>query len=613
MLDRFFYLSENRTTFRTELLAGLTTFLTMAYIIFVQPAVLSGLFFVDFMGEKALTGMDFGAVTTATCVAAALATLLMGLFARYPIGLAPGMGENFFFVITLLPAAAAVPAFADALDAGQTTPWQIGLGVVFVAGVLFLIVSALGVQSKLLDAISPSMRAGIAVGIGLFIAFIGLQGAKVVVDSGGTLVKLNPQFASPDLVVFFCGLMVTAGLYALRVRGSIVWGILAATLLAVVLKLGLPAFLPDMPMLPKKISHQLAGHGLNLSLSTGWYDRPGSQPVQVSLTSDEPAEVTRRFTVQLLVRREGTASGYDDRVVRELDLPADTLRVDVTWKAPQLSQATTYALQVSEGDRPRPDLSFPAALSDPWTPVPRLPELVTHSVLMQRFSVAERIVDVPPSPEPTMFKMDWRRALSLSMIPFILIFLFMDVFDTLGTLIGVSEQAGFIKDDKLPRMKSALVSDAVGTVAGAAMGTSTVTSFIESAAGVEQGGRTGLTAVTVALLFVVALFFSPIIAMVGSYPPITAPALVVVGSLMMRNVTKIEWDNAAEVLPSFLIIIGIPMTYSIADGLALGFIAYPVVKLIAGQGRDVRWLMIVMALVLVAYFVLVRGFSGTQY
>jgi adenine/guanine/hypoxanthine permease len=482
MLDRFFRLSENHTTVRTELLAGLTTFLTMAYIIFVQPAVLSGVFFLDTVGEKALTGMDFGAVTTATCLAAALATLLMGLWARYPIGLAPGMGENFFFVLTLLPAAAAVPAFANAINAGQTTPWQIALGVVFVAGVLFLAVSVLGIQARLLDAISPSMRAGIAIGIGLFIAFIGLQGAGLVIDDPGTLVQLNPRFASPDLIVFFFGLAVTAGLYSLRVRGSIVWGILAATLLAMAMKLGLPS-------MPESIAQS---------------------------------------------------------------------------------------------------------------------DLVRESVLMKRFVLAKQVVASPPPVEPTMLKMDLARALSWSMLPFVLIFLFMDVFDTLGTLVGVSEQAGLVKDDKLPRMKSALVSDAVGTVAGAALGTSTVTSFIESAAGVEQGGRTGLTAATVALLFVLALFFSPIIAMVGSYPPITAPALVVVGSLMMRNVTKIAWGNPAEVLPSFLIIIGIPMTYSIADGLALGFIAYPAVKLIAGQGRDVRWLAVVMALVLVAYFVLVR-------
>ncbi len=480
MLDRFFRLSENHTNVRTELLAGLTTFLTMAYIIFVQPAVLSG----NYFPEGVVTGgMDFGAVTTATCISAALGTLLMGLLARYPIGQAPGMGENFFFVLGLMSAAGV--AFQADIAAGQTTAWQVGLGVVFLAGLLFLVVSLLGLQEKLLGAISPSMRAGIAIGIGLFIAFIGLRGAGLVVGNPGTLVQLNTRFASPDLIVFFVGLMLTAGLYARRVRGSIVWGILVATLLAIVLKLGLP-----------------------------------------------------------------------------------------------------YA---------------PEAIAQS--------ELVQESMLARQFSVAAvegGVVAAPPSLAPTMFRMDLARAFSLAMLPFVLIFLFMDVFDTLGTLVGVAEQAGFVQDDKLPRVKPALVSDAIGTVAGAALGTSTVTSFIESAAGVEQGGRTGLTAVTIAVLFLVALFFSPIIALVGSYPAITAPALVVVGSLMMRNVTKIAWDNPAEVLPAFLIVIGIPLSYSIADGLALGFIAYPIVKLFAGQGRDVKWLMYVMAAVLLAYFVLVR-------
>ena len=186
----------------------------------------------------------------------------------------------------------------------------------------------------------------------------------------------------------------------------------------------------------------------------------------------------------------------------------------------------------------------------------------------------------------------------------------MNLFDTLGTLIGVGEQAGFIKDDKLPRAREALVSDAVATTVGAVLGTSTVTSFIESAAGVERGGRTGLTAVTVAVLFLLALFFSPLVAMVGSYPPITAPALVVVGSMMIQNVTKLHWSNYAEAMPAFLIIVGIRLSFSIADGLALGFIAYPLVKLGAGQGRDVKPLMYLIAAMLVAYFVFVRVQAG---
>jgi AGZA family xanthine/uracil permease-like MFS transporter len=207
-------------------------------------------------------------------------------------------------------------------------------------------------------------------------------------------------------------------------------------------------------------------------------------------------------------------------------------------------------------------------------------------------------------------KMDVVNAMRWPMVPFILIFLFMVVFDTLGTLVGVAEQAGLIQDNKLPRAKQAFASDAVASVVGAAFGTSTVTSFIESTAGVQQGGRTGLTALSAAVLFVAALFFYPIIAMVGSYPPITAPALVVVGAMMMRGVARIDWDNYAEAIPSFLILIGIPLSYSIADGLALGFISYPIVKLLAGQRRDVKWLMYLVAAVLVAYFVLLRARTG---
>jgi adenine/guanine/hypoxanthine permease len=463
MLDRFFHLSENHTNVRTELLAGLTTFLTMAYIIVVQPMVLSG----KMTGQT--TGMDFGAVTTATCIAAALASAIMGLYGRYPIAQAPGMGENFFFVFLVAGSSAVMS-------------WQIGLGVVFYSGVIFLLLSMLGVREKLMEAISPSMRNGIAVGIGLFIVLIGMDHTHLLLRSPDTGWKLNPQFASPDLIVFFVGLLVTAALHARRVRGSIILGIAAATLLATGLKLGLPLLGPQIAKLP----------------------------------------------------------------------------------------------------------------------------LVADSMLAKQFTFASGWIAPPPSIAPTFLKLDLLSPLSWKMAPFILIFLFMVLFDTLGTLIGVAEQAGLVRDNRLPRARQALMSDAVGTVAGAALGTSTVTSFIESAAGVEQGGRTGLTALVAAALFLLALFFSPIINMIGSYPPITAPALVVVGTMMMRNVTKIDWDNYAESLPAFLVVAGIPLCFSIADGLALGFIAYPLVKLLSGQGRDVKWLMHVMAVVLVAYFAVVR-------
>jgi len=510
MLDRFFRLSENKTTARTEVLAGLTTFLTMAYIIFLQPMVLSGrMFGVPPEAEF----MDFGAVTTATCLAAALATVLMAVWARYPIALAPGMGENFFFVFSVLPAAGTLAA----VKAGATEPWQVALGVVFIAGLLFVLLSVLGVQVKLLEAISPSMRNAIAVGIGLFIAFIGLQNASLVLKDPGTGVKLNPDFASPDLIVFFFGLLLTAGLHALHVRGSIVWGIFAATVLSLV-----------------------------LLYSTG-------QPSQAAQAGSAPGSAAQ--TVASASETESAAEG------------------ETAAAGPPSKLATDFRRAVDDLKEQGP-------------------------------------VSLPPSMAPTFFRMDLKNALSLSMVPFILIFLFMDVFDTLGTLIGVSEQAGFIQDDKLPRMREALVSDAVGTAAGAAFGTSTVTSFIESAAGVEQGGRTGLTGLVVAVLFLLALFFSPLIEMIGNYPPITAPALVVVGSMMMRNVTKIDWSNYAESMPAFLILAGIPLTYSIGDGLALGFISYPIIKLLAGQGRDVKWLMYVIAAVLIAYLVFVRSQVG---
>ena len=468
MLNRLFRLSESGTTARTEVVAGVTTFLTMSYIIFVQPAVLSGVMF------DRPTGMDFGAVMTATCLAAALASAIMGLYARYPIAQAPGMGENFFFVLAAVPAAAA---------AGAAVPWATALGAVFISGVLFLVLSLVGVREAVMNAISPSMKHAIAAGIGLFIAFIGLQNAGLIVKDPGTAVRLNPHFASPDLVVFFVGLLVAAGLHARRVRGSILWGILVAGILAISLKLLLP----------------------------------------------------------------------------HLD----------------------------------------AELVD--TP------LIAESALVNRFEIADRVVDAPPSLAPTLLQMDVRGALTLAMAPIVAIFLFMVFFDTVGTLVGVAQQAGLMRDDRLPRARQAFVSDAVGTVAGAALGTSTVTSYIESATGVEQGGRTGLTAVTVAVLFLLALFFSPIVAMFGGYAPVTAPALVIVGGMMLRNVRHLDWDDYTEVLPAFLVLIGIPLSYSIADGLALGFVAYPLVKVLGGRARDVRWVSWLVAVLLLGDFVLVRS------
>jgi len=468
MLERLFHLRENGTTTRIEVLAGITTFLTMSYIIFVQPAVLSGTMF------SSPTGMDFGAVTTATCLAAALASAIMGLYAKYPIAQAPGMGENFFFVFSAIPVAAA---------AGSAVPWATALGAVFVSGVLFVILSLAGARKALMDSLSPSMKHAIAGGIGLFVAFIGLQSGGLITKDPGTAVRLNADLAWPDLAVFASGLLVSAGLHARRVRGAILWGILFAGALAVILKLALSG----MP---------------------------------------------------------GTLAG-----------------------SPSLQE----------------------------------------SALMNQFRLADRVLSAPPSLAPTFFQMDVAGALSLAMLPIVLVFLFMVFFDTVGTLVAVAQQAGLMKDNKLPRARQAFLSDATATVAGACLGTSTVTSYIESATGVEQGGRTGLTAVTVAGLFLLAPFFAPVISMLGGYAPITAPALVLVGAMMMRNIRMLDWDDYTELVPAFLILIGIPLSYSISDGLALGFLSYPLVKLIGGRARDVRVASWIIAALVLLYFLFVRS------
>lgn len=451
MLERIFRLSEHGTTVRVELLAGLTTFLTMAYIIFLQPAILSG----NLSGEP--TGMDFGAVVLATCVSAALTTIFMGLYARYPIALAPGMGENFVFV-TLIAALA---------GAGVPDAWKAALTVVLISGILFLLATVLRIREAILEAVSPSQRNAIAVGIGIFIAFIGLENARVIVGTPGTPVALNTTHSPAHIAVFFFGLFVMAMLQARHVRGAVLWGILAGTGLA------------------------------------------------------------------LIVARN------------QMALPGPAWKL---WGFPTIAQHTAFRFD---------------------------------------FATIARQATI--------------------CVPYIVIFLFMDIFDTLGTLIGVAEQAGFVKENRLPRASRVLLVDSVGTVVGASMGTSTVTSYIESATGVAYGGRTGLTAVAAGALFLAALVFGPLIHMIASFEPITAPALVVVGMLMMRNVQKVQWEDFSESIPAFLTILGIPLCYSIADGLALGFISYPIVKFLAGRGREVRWLSYVLALVLLAYLLLVRA------
>ncbi len=443
MLEKIFRLSENDTNIRTELAAGLTTFLTMAYIIFVNPMILS----TDFLGEP--TGLDPQAVMLATCVAAAVATLIMGIYARYPIAQAPGMGNNHLFVTVVMSLSAI----------GIANAWQVGLGIVFLSGIVFLILSFLRVRQAIIESVSPSLRSGIASGIGLFIAFIGLRNGSILMQAPGTWISLNVDFMSPEIVVFAFGLLVIAVLYARRIRGAILIGILLSTVLAWILG---------------------------------------------------------------QVHWPGTLIGLPD---------------------------------------------------------------IEHTAILQ---------------------LDIRTALSLVCIPFVILLLFTDIFDTVGTLVGVAERAGFMRGNTLPRANQALISDAGGTIVGALLGTSTVTSYIESAAGIEQGGRTGLTSVAVGVLFLSALVFAPLVAMVGGYAPITASALVMVGTLMATNIRKIDWDDFTECLPAFLIMIGIPLTHSIADGLALGFISYPVIKLLSGRPREANWLMYVLAATMLAYFLLIR-------
>ena len=438
--ESFFKLSEHNTSVWTEIIAGITTFVTMAYIIFVQPAVLSGSMF------GMTTGMDWGSVMVATCISASLSTLIMGLYVNYPIALAPGMGENFFFVFTLIPAIAGL---------GISNPWQVALGVVFIAGIACLILTLFNnMRESIIYSISPSLKNSIAAAIGIFIAFIGLQNAHIIVANPGTLVQLTHNLMSKEIGIFLFGFIITSILFVRRVRGSILIGIMASAAFA-------------------------------------WY-----------------------------------------------------------------LGAITY----------------------------------------------NGIISMPPSLAPTFFQMDIIGALHIALVPFIVIFFFMDFFDPIGTLVGISEQGKLYKGQHLPKATRALITDAIGSVLGACIGTSTITSYIESATGIAEGGRTGLTAIIVALLFLAALFFSPLVAVIAGYPPITAPALVIVGAMMVQNASKIDWADYSEAIPSFLIIIGIPLTYSISDGLAFGFISYPIIKCLSGRGKDVYWLTYVMALLFIARY-----------
>jgi AGZA family xanthine/uracil permease-like MFS transporter len=436
VLERWFRLAENGTSVRTEVLGGATTFMTMAYIVFVNPAVLSQ------------AGMDFGAVMTATCLAAGLATWVMGCAANYPIALAPAMGENFFFL---------------GVVTGMGLSWETALAAVFVSGVAFFALTFLRVRALLIDAVPAALKHAIAAGIGLFVAFIGLVHAGIVErPAGGGILRLG-DLGRPATLVAIGGLAVTAALLARRFKGAVLFGMLAAG-------------------------------------GAAW------------------------------------AAGL------------------IRWQG---------------------------------------------------------LVAAPPSMAPTFLKLDLAGLAAPGVLPVVLIFLFMAVFDAVGTLIGIGEQGGFLRDGKLPRAGRALLADSSGTVLGSLFGTSTVTAYVESATGVGVGARTGLANIVTGALFLLALFFSPVVRMIGGgvpveggavLQPITAPALVIVGSLMARALVKIDWDDPTEAIPAFLVAIGIPFTWSIADGIAFGFIAYPAVKLLSGRPREASWLVwIVGALFVLRY------------
>jgi len=449
-LRSFFKFKERATDFPTEIVAGLTTFATMSYIILVQPSIMSGGMF----GLN--TGMDFGALVTTTCLAAAFGSILMGLLANYPLALAPGMGENFFFVLSVLPVCAGVLK----LGGGDPAVWQLGLGVVFVSGVAFAILSFCNVRKLLLNAISPSMKAAIGAGIGIFIAYVGLRSCGLV-EIANNAPSLKVELGMTRQTVFLAGLAVTGGLVLMRVRGAILWGIAAAALVA-----------------------------------------------------------------------------------------------------------SCFGM-----------VKFGGVLS------------------------------APPSPAPVFGKLDVAGVFRhfVELLPLLVIFLYMDVFDTLGTLVGVGSRAGLLKEDgRLENATQAFASDAVGTVFGAVSGHSTVTCYIESAAGVEHGGRTGLVAIVVGACFLLSLFFSPLVQALASCSAISAPALVVVGAMMMRNAANVKWDDPSESVPSFLVITGIPLCYSIGDGMILGFVLYPLIKLLGGRAKEAGWLSYVLAVVLILYLAFVK-------
>jgi len=429
MLDKFFKITENKSTLKTEIIAGITTFMTMVYILAVNPSILSD------------AGMDKDAVFTATALSALIATLVMALVAKLPFALAPGMGLNAFFAYTVV------------LGMGYT--WQFALTAVFLEGLIFLLLTALNIRELIVNSIPLNLKHAISVGIGLFIAFIGLQSTGLIVDNPATLVSLG-SMKNPGVLIGLTGIVVTGVLLAKRVKGALLIGILASTVIG--------------------------------------------------------------------------------------------LFVGVT-------------------------------------------------VIPDDF----QMVSLPPSIEPIFFKFDFHQILSFDMLIVLFTFLFVDMFDTVGTLVGVSSTADMLdKDGKVPRVKRALFADSIGTTVGAILGTSTVTTYVESAAGVAEGGKTGMTALTVAVMFGLALFFAPLFMMIP--PEATASALIIVGLFMISPIMKIDLNDLTEAIPAFLTIIMMPLTYSIAQGIVFGMLSYVILKVLTGRHKEVKPIMYIIAVLFIIKF-----------
>ena len=430
LLERLFKLSENKTTFRTEVIAGVTTFLTMCYIIIVNPLILSE------------TGMDHGAVFVATCLAAAIGCMVMGIVANYPIALAPGMGLNAYFTYSVC--------------IGMGIPWQTALAAVFMSGLVFIAISMFKIREAIVNAIPMSLKFAIGGGIGLFLALVALKNAGIIVDNQATLVGLG-DIKEPKVLLALLGFFLVVVMHHFKVRGAIIISILVVTGLATVL-------------------------GIN--------------------------EI-------------------------------------------------------------------------------------------------QGVVGSIPSIAPTFLQMDFSGLFTASMVGVIFVFFLVDLFDSTGTLVGVTHRAGLLKDGKLPRLKKALFADSTAIVAGAALGTSSTTPYIESSAGVAAGGRTGLTAVVVGVMFLLCLFLAPLAQSVPGFA--TAPALLFVGVLMIQGITHIDWDDVTEAVPAFLTIVFMPFAYSIADGIAMGFISYALVKLFTGKAKTVPYMVWIIAVLWVIKFMAFGG------